>query len=385
MGRAGKEHPAACLAAAVLLMCSLAPPADCLGLRKSLRQVATREAGVREGKIVFGDVFKVLAGTRKTSSNASVDDEADYQADFAGWSKHTDMDEPSQEKWNSLATSLHCFGDHMKFRSLGPEASHLSVMQAKEHPVPLSMLPPRCGYRIHVNTMLLIMIVPYHGCHMLQQGGNYVLPLLWQDHPLSLTCPKWPQVPQAPYFDFYSHLFPSLAEPAPQYKFPLYPYPPQSTAPPPTKVPIPLPPYLPSQNWHQFPELPPFLPYPTEKYPVAPTSRPKMTTSPYTPTASPATQESQDFFNYELSYESPAASPTAEPKVPYPQIPFDPYFPWQQWPQFPVFPPTCHYPPEKCPKVAMTPRSPAQWYPMDYPPLIPNQESFEQMFYPQHG
>lgn len=43
------------------------------------------------------------------------------------------MEDPaSKDKWKQMATSLYCFGDHMKFRSLGPGASQFEVEQGKE-------------------------------------------------------------------------------------------------------------------------------------------------------------------------------------------------------------------------------------------------------------
>lgn len=50
------------------------------------------------------------------------------------------MEETSQEKWKPLATSLHCFGDHMKFRSLGPGASQLAVEQGKTNMFKVNLL-----------------------------------------------------------------------------------------------------------------------------------------------------------------------------------------------------------------------------------------------------
>ncbi|XP_021179241.2 uncharacterized protein LOC110369382 [Fundulus heteroclitus] len=338
MGTERAKNPAVCLAAAVILTVSLVQTTDCLRLRKTLRGVTPREpdpafpAGIREGHIVFGKVLELSDENRKKPRNVSADDETDYQSDFPGWSHHTDMDEASKEKWNRFGTSLQCFDDHMRFRFLGPGASQLSVEQANEPPMPLSMVPPRCGYRMHGNPMAFVMMAPYDGCNVIQQGGNYVLPLLWQGHPLSLLCPKRgrttvpqrPQIPQGPqvlhglshpYFNFYSRLSHAPAEPAksvPQFpKFPLYPYlyPPETTsAPAATVVPkvsypqIPVAPYFPFPYWPQFPDVPPFH-YPNDKYPMYPTSGPKTTTTtttrttattmeiPYTTTASPATTQ----------------------------------------------------------------------------------------------
>ncbi|MEQ2301888.1 hypothetical protein AMECASPLE_000796 [Ameca splendens] len=344
------KNPAAGLAAAVILTCYLVQTTDSLRLRKTQRRLTHREtdfapsAEVQEGIIVFGNVFEVPDENKKLST--SVDDETDYQADFAGWSQQVGIDEASKDKWNRLGTSLHCFGDHMKFRLLSPGASQLAVEQAHEPPIPLSMVPPRCGYRMHGNSKAFVMMAPYDGCNMIQQSGNYMLPLLWQGRPLSLLCPKhvrtttpqWPPVPQVPpvphqpYLDFYSHLFHAPAEPAkpvsqfpkfPLYPYPPYPYPPQTTAPPPAtsllKVPnphVPHVPYFPLPYWPLFPELPPFLPYPIENYPEYPTSGPKTTSIPYTTAASPATTQ-------------------APPDTPTPLYPMDymPLVPNDIWPQ----------------------------------------------------
>lgn len=98
MMRKGKRKSATVyLAAAVILTCYLAQTIDCHRLKKTERREGRKEAdaarttGVREGKIVFGRVFakgsslesQVTDGTKK-SSNASVEDEAAYQADSAG-------------------------------------------------------------------------------------------------------------------------------------------------------------------------------------------------------------------------------------------------------------------------------------------------------------
>lgn len=90
MGREKVKNPAVCLAALVILTCYWVKTTDCFRLRKSQRRIVQRETGfppsgrVQEGNIVFGRVFEVPHGSKKHSKNASVDDETDYQADFAG-------------------------------------------------------------------------------------------------------------------------------------------------------------------------------------------------------------------------------------------------------------------------------------------------------------
>lgn len=99
MMRKGKRKSAtAYLAAAVILTCYLAQTTDCFRLRKTERREGRKDAGaaktiaVQEGTIVFGRLFQkgsgleseAIDGTKRSSSNSSVEHEATYQADFAG-------------------------------------------------------------------------------------------------------------------------------------------------------------------------------------------------------------------------------------------------------------------------------------------------------------
>ncbi|KAM9718748.1 uncharacterized protein ACNS7B_019846 isoform 2-T2 [Menidia menidia] len=192
-----------CWAAAVILMCYLVQVTDCLRLKKTEKRATQKEngaatsIGVQEGKIVFGKVFRkrsqVVDKTTKSSTNASVEDETAYQADSAGWSNPDMEDAAAKDKWNRLATSLHCFGDHMKFRSLGQGASELAVEQA-DSVQPLSMVPRNCGYNMHGNSM----------------DGNYMLPLQWHGNPVSLMCPDHttPAAPKSPVQWLHKYLWP---------------------------------------------------------------------------------------------------------------------------------------------------------------------------------
>ena len=92
---AKKKSATVCLTAAVIVTCYLTQTIECLRLKKTERRVAQRgtdttaTTGVQEGKIVFGDVFedpRVPDGSRKNPLNASVDDDAAYQADHPGMS-----------------------------------------------------------------------------------------------------------------------------------------------------------------------------------------------------------------------------------------------------------------------------------------------------------
>lgn len=35
--------------------------------------------------------------------------------------------------------------------------------------MPLSQVPPTCGYSMHKNSLALVMLVPYDGCNMVQE------------------------------------------------------------------------------------------------------------------------------------------------------------------------------------------------------------------------
>ncbi|XP_037538159.1 uncharacterized protein LOC119415088 isoform X2 [Nematolebias whitei] len=210
MGTEQRKSTTACLAAAFILTCHLVQMSECLRLTKTERRAARKgfNVDVQEGKILFGDVFEkqsppVTDGNWKTSSNASVEDETSYQADFAGWTQ-PEMDDALKEEWNRRAAFLRCFRDHLMFRLLGPSASQLEVEQENEELMPLAMVPPKCGYKMHENSKAFVMMVPYNGCNMKQQDDDFKLLLRWRGNPFSLLCPKrgkksyhhWPQAPQ---------------------------------------------------------------------------------------------------------------------------------------------------------------------------------------------
>lgn len=95
MGRENMKNPAVWLAAVIILTFYLVETTNCLQLRKTQRRVTQRETDfspsgrVQEGKIVFGKVFAAADGNEKHSKSASLDDDKDYQADFAGISQTT--------------------------------------------------------------------------------------------------------------------------------------------------------------------------------------------------------------------------------------------------------------------------------------------------------
>ncbi|XP_035526006.1 leucine-rich repeat extensin-like protein 5 [Morone saxatilis] len=355
------------LAAAVILVCYFAQTTDCSRLKKTERREGRKETGtvktigVREGKIVFGRVFKKGSdsqhGIKKSSSNTSVEDEAAYQADSAGWSRE-DLQDPSSREasWKRMVSSLQCGGDHLKFRAVGPGASGFAVEQDNAAPVPLSQVPSACGYSMQRNSLALVMLVPYDGCNMVQEGGNYVLPMHWQGIPVSLVCPKaavpaptpalqqpMPQVPipgvQNP--DLQPYYFPY---PYAQYPPGVMPEPTTATTTTTTKKPK-------MRKFPQYPFYPgPFNPYFPPPLPVTTTTTTTTAKPPTAPMVAPFPFY-PPYFPWPYQGPLPAtATPTTPSTTTQPQSPESPQFPpyppffppypfFPHYPQFPFFPP----------------------------------------------
>ncbi|KAK9539147.1 hypothetical protein VZT92_004274 [Zoarces viviparus] len=268
MSKGRRKSAALYLAAAVLLMCCLGQTIDCYRLKKTGRREGPKEAdssetiGVQEGKIVFGRVFKkgtglesqVIDGTKKPSSNSSTEHAAAYQADFTGWSEGQVQDASSREAaWRLMSPSLMCGGNKMKFSAVGPGVLQFAVEQENTSPMPLSQVPYSCGYSMLRNSLVLVMLVPYDGCNMVQEGGSYVLPMHWQGIPVSLWCRK----PAAP--------APTTA--APQNPQPQHPwYPPSYPVMPPQQMP---PQQMPPQHVPQVALALQFPPHHVPQVPLA--------------------------------------------------------------------------------------------------------------------
>ncbi|KAG8006427.1 Zona pellucida sperm-binding protein 1, partial [Nibea albiflora] len=66
-----------------------------------------------------------------------------------------------------------------------------------ESSVPLSQLPPQCGYSVQTTWRDLSLMAQYDACHVTQEDDSYVLPLLWRGTPVKMSCPTSPARPQA--------------------------------------------------------------------------------------------------------------------------------------------------------------------------------------------
>ncbi|XP_054624443.1 uncharacterized protein LOC129177385 [Dunckerocampus dactyliophorus] len=328
--KANMTTVALCWAAALILTCVLM--VDGYRLRKANRRHDDLEAkatGLRRGKIVFGNVLdgdSPVMDTKK--SNTSVEDEMSYQADFPAQTQQP----TSQEAFWRHMSSLHCAGDQMKLRvnSLGP--SHLSVQQANGHPLPLSLVPSTCGYNMHWNSLGFLMYVPFGGCYMLQQGGSFVLPMLWQELPVSLWCPK-----------------PSLTTAAPKV----------TTALPsdPNGSDVQVPPTLPQTTnlptWHKVQVLPRGLQ--NHKFPTEPQVQMLHPRSQFPLASVPQ--------NHMLPFEPQVQIPPAGSQFPFPSVPKNPKFPSE--PEIQILPPGSQVPFPSVPRNHIMPQFPG--FPMGLP------------------
>nr|XP_043896700.1 leucine-rich repeat extensin-like protein 5 [Solea senegalensis] len=350
------------LTVGLLLTCALAQTIHGFRLRRTGRRegrIGARTTGVQEGKVVFGRVFEKVTG-RESPSNSSVDDESAYQADSPvnGQGQSTSSRDAA---WKRMASSLQCGGDQMRFKAVGAGASNFVVDQGKAAPpMALSQVPSTCGYTMQRNPFALLMLVPYDGCNVVQEGGNYVLPMRWQGIPVSLCCPK-------------------PAEPSPEPQLPTKnPQEPQTTV---TLIPPkqePLNPQSQMYYWHYPYNVGP-LPDPTP----APTTTTTTTTTTPTPTTTPGMQKiiQYPFFYPQNVYfpnlgQAPAEPTTKPPPEPQTTLKIPPQLPPQYHMQFPPgFP--LHFPPQFPQQLPKLPPQFLQQLPPQFlqqlPPQFPQQ------------
>ncbi|KAG7504563.1 hypothetical protein JOB18_012047 [Solea senegalensis] len=95
----------------------------------------------------------------------------------------------SEESWQKLQPVVECGDDAMYLIVRRRRAGNLQLHQLNGSSVPLSQLPPQCGYSVQATWRDLSLMVQYDACHVTQEDDGYVLPLLWRGTPVKMSCP----------------------------------------------------------------------------------------------------------------------------------------------------------------------------------------------------
>uniref|UniRef100_A0A3B3QZV6 Extensin-like n=1 Tax=Paramormyrops kingsleyae TaxID=1676925 RepID=A0A3B3QZV6_9TELE len=105
---------------------------------------------------------------------------------------------PAVESLLQMKPMVECGADIMTLRVKGGSLLYLLVDRGEASPLPLSNLPPQCGYSLRTTWRDTVFMAPYDGCYGVKEGDNYVLPLRWGGTPLKMTCPARPHVATSP-------------------------------------------------------------------------------------------------------------------------------------------------------------------------------------------
>ncbi|CAB1439904.1 unnamed protein product [Pleuronectes platessa] len=155
------------------------------------------------GRNVASNNLSWTAGHVSTGPKASTSDhEEGYQADFTGFHGVQGKvlgpsfdSSPHFPEWQAMRPFVQCDENVMTFTASGQGLTHLLVDREEASPISVFQLPPYCGYSVRTSWSDLEMMAPYDACYITQENGSYVLPMLWWDTPLKLSCPVQPSTP----------------------------------------------------------------------------------------------------------------------------------------------------------------------------------------------
>uniref|UniRef100_A0A671T4F9 Uncharacterized LOC107696829 n=1 Tax=Sinocyclocheilus anshuiensis TaxID=1608454 RepID=A0A671T4F9_9TELE len=143
---------------------------------------AVSENMARFGKLLIGGQGTVSNNNVKTSALRSVESDG-HQSNKEAWF-HS-----ASTKLHRLGSSVQCSNGSMILRIPGQRMPHFLVDRGDESPVPLSEMPASCGFSLKRARRDVSLVAPYRGCHVRQQGGSYILPLLLMGAPVQMSCP----------------------------------------------------------------------------------------------------------------------------------------------------------------------------------------------------
>ncbi|KAI3360131.1 hypothetical protein L3Q82_014452, partial [Scortum barcoo] len=103
----------------------------------------------------------------------------------------------SEESWQRLQPVVECGDYAMTLTVRRRRAAQLLMDRVNESSVPLSQLPPQCGYSVQTTWRDFTLMAQYDACHVTEEDDSYVLPLLWRGTPVKMSCPVSQIQPQA--------------------------------------------------------------------------------------------------------------------------------------------------------------------------------------------
>ncbi|XP_008284585.1 uncharacterized protein LOC103360537 [Stegastes partitus] len=107
------------------------------------------------------------------------------------------QDHTAVQQLLKMEPKVECTGDSMKLlvQDAASTSGSLFFVDRGRYlaPLPLSKLPPSCGYTIRSTRRDLVLVAPYDGCFVTVEEGSYVLPLRWWGLPVRMTCPLMKQ------------------------------------------------------------------------------------------------------------------------------------------------------------------------------------------------
>ncbi|XP_071348346.1 titin-like isoform X2 [Trachinotus anak] len=188
---------------------------DKLKENSTLIQGQAKGSGLCHGRLLIGQnplQGAKLKGTKATKS--PLDFDADYQADM-GWAepKHPKAlsegfsrlrpENAAVDRLLKMEPKVECTGDSMKLQvqdvASTPGALLFVDRGSRLSPLPLSKLPPSCGYTVRSTQRDLVLVAPYDGCFVALEEDSYVLPLRWWGVPVRMSCPLMrPSSPNPP-------------------------------------------------------------------------------------------------------------------------------------------------------------------------------------------
>ncbi|XP_019128869.1 adhesive plaque matrix protein-like [Larimichthys crocea] len=172
---------------------------------KALNKLSQVKGGeLRHGKLLIW--HNSLQGAKLKGTKAAknlLDVDTDYQADMAwGQPKQPKENGPTAdnaavERLLKMEPKVECTGDSMKLQVQDAASTPGSLFFVDRgsllSPLPLSKLPPSCGYTIKSTRREFVLVAPYDGCFVALEEGSYILPLLWLGLPMRMSCPSMRQ------------------------------------------------------------------------------------------------------------------------------------------------------------------------------------------------